>query len=60
MKKGRASITAQGADFVLYGPMRFAPWVYPVVATANAMVAYAGRLSGVRPVGSEHPLYRVL
>ncbi len=55
-----AVMAAQGADFILYGPMRFAPWVYPAVATANAMVAYAGRLSGTRPVTGDHPLYRVL
>ena len=55
-----AMMVSQGADFILYGPMRFAPWVYPAVAAANALVAYGGRLSGVRPAGSEHPLYRVL
>jgi tetrahydromethanopterin S-methyltransferase subunit H len=55
-----AMMVFQGADFILYGPMRFAPWVYPAVAAANALVAYGGRLSGVRPVGGRHPLYRVL
>jgi len=55
-----AMMAFQGADFLLYGPMRFAPWVYPAMAAANALVAYGGRLSGVRPVSSGHPLYRVL
>ncbi len=32
----------QGADFLLYGPMRFAPWVYPAIAAANALVAELG------------------
>jgi tetrahydromethanopterin S-methyltransferase subunit H len=55
-----AMMAFQGADFVFYGPMRFAPWVYPAMAAANALVAYSGRLSGVRPASDQHPLYRVL
>jgi tetrahydromethanopterin S-methyltransferase subunit H len=50
---------AQGADFVHYGPIRNAPWVYQAVATADAMTAYAGRITGVRPVSEAHPLYRI-
>ena len=49
----------QGADFVHYGPIRNAPWVYQAVATADAMTAYAGRITGVRPVSDVHPLYRI-
>lgn len=48
-----------GADFVFYGPIRSAPWVYPACATMNAMTAFAGRLHGVQPVNHEHPLYRI-
>ncbi len=48
-----------GADFVLYGPMRFAPWVYPACAATDAMTAYAGRFSGVRPATKNHPLYKI-
>jgi len=55
-----AMIVSEGADFLLYGPMRFAPWVYPAVAAADALLAYGGRLSGVRPANDRHPLYRVL
>ena len=54
-----AMMAFQGADFLIYGPMRFAPWVYSAMAAANALVAYSGRLSRVRPVGDQHPLYRV-
>jgi tetrahydromethanopterin S-methyltransferase subunit H len=50
---------AEGADFVHYGPIRNAPWVYQAVATADAMTAYAGRITGVRPVTEAHPLYRI-
>ena len=49
----------QGADFVHYGPIRNAPWVYQAVATTDAMTAYAGRITGVRPASDAHPLYRI-
>jgi tetrahydromethanopterin S-methyltransferase subunit H len=55
-----AMMVFEGADFLLYGPMRFAPWVYPAVGAADALLAYGGRLSGIRPVSGQHPLYRVL
>ena len=48
-----------GADFILYGPMSNAPWVYPAVATTDALVAYGGRLFGIRPATSEHPMFKV-
>jgi len=50
---------AQGADFVHYGPIRNAPWVYQAVATVDAMTAYAGRITGIRPATETHPLYRI-
>ncbi len=49
----------QGADFVHYGPIRNAPWVYTAVATVDAMIAYSGRFRGLRPTSDEHPLYRI-
>lgn len=55
-----ALLVSQGADFLLYGPMRFAPWVYAAVGGANALQAYGGRLAGTRPASSQHPLYRLL
>ena len=39
--------------------VRNAPWVYQAVATADAMTAYAGRITGVRPVSDADPLYRI-
>lgn len=47
-----------GADFILYGPIRNAPWVYPACAALDAMVAYGGRTLGIRP-NKEHPLYKI-
>jgi tetrahydromethanopterin S-methyltransferase subunit H len=49
----------QGADFVHYGPIRNAPWVYQAAATVDAMTAYCGRITGIRPVTEQHPLYRI-
>ncbi len=47
-----------GADFILYGPIAGAPWVYPACATMDAMVAYGGQTVGIRPA-KEHPLYKI-
>jgi len=49
----------QGADFVHYGPIRNAPWVFSAVATVDAMIAYGGRFSGIKPASDHHPLYRI-
>ncbi|MDY7040681.1 MAG: tetrahydromethanopterin S-methyltransferase subunit H [Chloroflexota bacterium] len=54
-----AFIQAQGADFVFYGPIRNAPWVFSAAATVDAMIAYTGRFTGVRPATDNHPLYRI-
>ena len=49
----------QGADFVFYGPIRNAPWVFPAAAAVDAMMAYTGRFTGVSPATDVHPLYRI-
>ncbi|KLU62704.1 tetrahydromethanopterin S-methyltransferase subunit H [Peptococcaceae bacterium CEB3] len=49
----------QGADFILYGPMRNAPWVYRAIATTDAMVAYNNKISGVKLGTTEHPLFKL-
>jgi tetrahydromethanopterin S-methyltransferase subunit H len=54
-----AMTQSQGADFILYGSIKNASWVYPVVATMDALVAYGGRLNDVRPATKEHPLYKI-
>jgi tetrahydromethanopterin S-methyltransferase subunit H len=48
-----------GANFIFYGPMRFAPWIYPACAAVDAMLAYGGRFSGIRPATNNHPLYKI-
>jgi len=49
----------QGADFVLYGPMVNAPWVYRAMATTDAMMAYNNKLTGVKLGTTEHPLLKI-
>lgn len=49
----------QGADFILYGPMMNAPWVYRAMATTDAMIAYNNKLSGVKLGTNEHPLLKI-
>jgi len=48
-----------GADFILYGPIGNAPWVFPSAAITSAMIAYGARVQGRRPVSKDHPLYRL-
>jgi tetrahydromethanopterin S-methyltransferase subunit H len=48
-----------GADFLFYGPMENANWVYPAVGVMNAMMSYAAKLDGVKPAGQNHPLMRL-
>jgi len=55
-----ALTVSQGADFMLYGSIQNAPWIYPAVATADALIAHAGRFTGIRPVSAaEHPMSRL-
>jgi len=48
-----------GADFLFYGSLQNAPWVYPAVATIDGLIAYGGRFTGIRVATKEHPLYKV-
>jgi tetrahydromethanopterin S-methyltransferase subunit H len=51
-------LQSYGANFILYGSLHNAPWVYPAVATTDALIAYGGRFTGVRPT-KNHPLYEI-
>ena len=48
-----------GADFLLYGPIGNARWVYPAVASADAIMAYGKKAAGVRIRDKGHPLYKI-
>jgi tetrahydromethanopterin S-methyltransferase subunit H len=44
-------------DFLLYGPIESAPWIFPAIAVANSILAtFAFDESGELPTGSKHPL----
>ncbi|KNZ69758.1 Tetrahydromethanopterin S-methyltransferase [Thermincola ferriacetica] len=49
----------QGGDFILYGPIANAPWVYRAVATTDAMIAYANKVVGTKLGTTEHPLLKI-
>ncbi|MEM2466613.1 MAG: tetrahydromethanopterin S-methyltransferase subunit H [Candidatus Bathyarchaeia archaeon] len=47
-----------GADFIIYGPMKNAKWVYPICAVINAIIAYHAKTLGITPKTKNHPLYK--
>ncbi|MFQ5800116.1 MAG: tetrahydromethanopterin S-methyltransferase subunit H [Candidatus Hydrothermarchaeales archaeon] len=51
------AVTSLYNDFLLYGPIESAPWIFPAIATVNSILAtFAFDESGVLPSGSKHPL----
>ncbi len=49
-----------GANFLLYGPGRRAPEMYPACALADAYVSYSMRQEyGIRPLSNDHPIFKV-
>ena len=51
---------ALGADFLLYGAIDTAPWVFPACAAVDAMVASTAWLEhGTEVLTREHPLFRL-
>lgn len=53
-----AFLPVLGADFVLYGPIRYAEMVFPACAMMDAFVGYDSRWRGIRPT-PPHPLYKI-
>jgi len=54
-------ITAQmeGADFVFYGPIKYAEVAFPTCAMTDAIIAYRAMRHGIRPKVKNHPLYKI-
>jgi tetrahydromethanopterin S-methyltransferase subunit H len=51
---------AFGADFLLYGIIEAAPWVFPACAMIDAMVATVAKVEyNISPLTKEHPLYKI-
>jgi tetrahydromethanopterin S-methyltransferase subunit H len=53
-----AYLATCGADFILFGPIEEAEYVFPAVAAVDGMRGYAARTRGTK-IEKEHPLYRV-
>jgi len=50
-----------GADFLIYGPIKQAKNIIPACAMNDAILAYYNmRKSGLKPLVSDHPLYKIL
>lgn len=49
-----------GADFLIYGPIKQARNIFPACAMNDAIMAYhALKRLGIRPLVSDHPLYKI-
>ncbi len=49
-----------GADFLLYGVIEAAPWLFPTCAAVDAMVAATDQVEyGLKTLTEEHPLYKL-
>lgn len=49
-----------GANFLIYGPLKQAKNVIPSCAMTDAIIAYyASKQFGIKPLVSNHPLYRI-
>ena len=54
-------ITAQmeGADFIFYGPIKYAEVVFPAYAMTDVIIAYRAMRHGISPKVKSHPLYKI-
>lgn len=50
---------ASCSDFLLYGPIESAGWIFPACAAIDAMIATVARELGTRVQTPEHPLYKL-
>ena len=50
---------AMGADFLMYGPIESANWIFPAAAAVDATVATAAKELGTNLVSTEHPLWKL-
>lgn len=45
-----------GADFIIYGPIRYAPYVFPACAAIESLISYGSKFEGVKVKTDIHPL----
>ncbi|MGC8937292.1 MAG: hypothetical protein ACP5KV_08050, partial [Candidatus Methanomethylicaceae archaeon] len=52
-------IQLAGADFILYGPLKAASYIFEAAATVEGIKAYGEKLKG-KTIEKSHPLYKFL
>jgi tetrahydromethanopterin S-methyltransferase subunit H len=56
----QASSLTMGTDFLLYGVIESAPWIFPACAAVNAMIAANSWVElGIKPREKTHPLFKL-
>jgi len=55
-----AYLVANGCNFLFFGPVEGASWIFPACAMADAMNVYGARHLGISPDADSHPMYVVL
>jgi tetrahydromethanopterin S-methyltransferase subunit H len=50
---------AMCADFLLYGPIESANWIFPACASIDAIIATASKELMIEPLTKEHPLFKL-
>jgi len=45
-----------GADFIIYGPIRYAPYVFPACAAIESLISYGLKFEGIKVKTDIHPL----
>lgn len=55
-----AYLVANGCNFLFFGPVEGAGWVFPACAMVDAINVYGARYLGFNPSTESHPMYVVL
>jgi tetrahydromethanopterin S-methyltransferase subunit H len=55
-----ALIQTMGANFIIYGSIAKAKYIFPICAMIDAIIAYHARNLGIKPLVKTHPLYNIL
>lgn len=53
-------LAGQGCNFLFFGPIEGAPFVFPACAIVDAVNVYGARQSGVSPESEAHPIFKIM
>jgi tetrahydromethanopterin S-methyltransferase subunit H len=48
-----------GANYIVMGPIRGSPRIFKTCAMTDAMIAYASKAIGIKPLTRTHPIYKI-